>query len=98
MFHIWTGSNCFTAFYIINPGLRSIDAIPIKDVTTQDICEARCRMNASCLSYQIDPNPQNVFCWQQHSQDKLRPENLYSEIAGVVEYVKLNNCTGTFPG
>src|SRR6218665_578562 len=90
-----TGPNCVVAFFNLFPGNPTLAADPITAVANGNAadCETRCRNDATCLSYQTDRTPgATVFCWFQRDVNAQQWQRPFID-----EFVKLNNCTQTFP-
>src|SRR6218665_2875053 len=91
----FTGPGC-VAFVNSYPGLQSILATQMPQVVTGDTtaCENGCRADPTCLSYQINTNPGQVYCWYQRILAELDPNRMADQL-GVVEYIK-TSCSCKF--
>ena len=90
------GPNSFN-FININPGLQSIRATPMPEVPrdNRQACEDGCRADPTCLSYQINTNPGDVYCWYQRDQNELDPNRMASQ-PNVNEYIKITGSPGKY--
>lgn len=86
------------AFANLYPGFQSVFANRITGVASGDrqACEAGCRADSTCLSYQINMNPDQNYCWYQTDPGQLN-QNLMATQTNVVEYIKVNNCACKYP-
>ena len=91
----FTGPVCL-AFVNLYPGSQSIGATPMPLLTNMNNCEVGCRADPTCLSYQINTNPGQVYCWYQTNQGQLDPNQMANQ-PNVVEYIKTNNCACKYP-
>lgn len=80
-------------FAILDPGRQSYGADPLDTVKDNSTCEARCRAEPTCISYQINTNPGITLCWVQMQSDPFNPSNMFNQ-PNVVEFVK-TNCTSS---
>jgi len=93
----FTGPGC-VAFVNLNPGLQSILATPMPEVprNNRQACEDGCRADPTCLSYQINTIPDQVYCWYQRIQAQLDPNSMADQL-NVDEYIKTScSCKYSF--
>lgn len=81
------------AFVNLYPGTSSSGAVAMPSLQDIPSCEAACRADATCVSYQIDTNQNDPLCWIQRSTNAFDPSNLYNQ-PNIVEYVKTSCSSG----
>lgn len=89
-------SGC-VAFVNFNP-TGKVSAFAEEQITVRDnaTCEANCRADPTCKSYQIDTNPGETLCWIQRADNSLVEENMIQR-PNVIEFVKTNCTSGKRP-
>lgn len=83
------------AFVNQYPGSQSGGAVGMPNLPDTPSCEAACRADAACVSYQIDTNPNHILCWIQRSTNAFDPFNLFNQ-PNIIEYVKTSCSNGKF--
>jgi len=98
MFLIYFTAPGCAAFVNLYPGSQSIgaDRMPQVPRDNRQACEDGCRADPTCLSYQLNTNQGDVYCWYQRDQGQLDPNQMANQ-QNVIEYIRTNNCSCKYP-
>lgn len=85
------------AFVNLNP-TGQVSAFADEQSTARDnaTCEATCREDSKCKSYQINTNPGQTLCWIQKIDNPFAAANMIDR-PNVIEFVKTNCTSGKRP-
>lgn len=81
------------AFVNVYPGQVSGQATEESTATNNSTCEAICRAQLACRSYQINTNPGQTLCWIQKEANPFADNNMYKQ-ENVIEFVKTDCSSG----